>query len=377
MKKALSLIIAVVMISLCFAPALTASAASQRKVTFGSYPQTEVTKKSELSKLEAAQKNWKSYNYSYCDMEYADMDTDGDGDFDYRAVKITTPRSASLISRPWKNDKGQWVGTRQPYAGYNAGNTYYFKYEPIVWRVLDADKGLLLSDIVLDSQPYTAAYAEVKDWVRIDGGIYRKFVYGNAPASVWEYSAIRTWLNETFYNTAFTQDEKANIKTSEIDNVLLSFATFDNGTLDNNNFTVYSKYPNTRDKVFLPSASDISNTKYGFTARMGPNSEPADRLCISTDYAKSQGLDYMLQIRELERENSSYLLRTTGYGDKIWTVHADGTANEFTEGIDNTDDGIRPEICVNNVSSLKTYRQSFFAKLLYKIKIFFKVFFTN
>lgn len=60
-------------------------------------------------------------------------------------------------------------------------------YSPIEWRILDEknDYLLLVSDKCLDISNFSN-----------DGG------------NVWERSDIRNWLNDYFYNTAFTEDEK-------------------------------------------------------------------------------------------------------------------------------------------------------------------------
>lgn len=69
--------------------------------------------------------------------------------------------------------------------------------EPVPWIVMDqTDEGyLLISKYILDCGPYYG-YA----WDR------------------WEHTALRTWLNGTFYNTAFSQTEKEQMLTMELTN---------------------------------------------------------------------------------------------------------------------------------------------------------------
>lgn len=61
--------------------------------------------------------------------------------------------------------------------------------EPIKWKVvrLSDGKAILLADSILDMATYSATDAS------------------------WTNSSIRTWLNDTFYNTAFSDKEKASI----------------------------------------------------------------------------------------------------------------------------------------------------------------------
>ena len=38
--------------------------------------------------------------------------------------------------------------------GYYPNKVYYFKYEPLTWRVLDPDEGYVMCENVIDSQAY-------------------------------------------------------------------------------------------------------------------------------------------------------------------------------------------------------------------------------
>ena len=69
---------------------------------------------------------------------------------------------------------------------------------PIEWMVLarDGQKALLLSRYGLDAQPYNTEYKEV----------------------TWETCSLRSWLNGTFLNKAFTAREQGGILTTEVDN---------------------------------------------------------------------------------------------------------------------------------------------------------------
>ncbi len=70
--------------------------------------------------------------------------------------------------------------------------------EPIEWEVLDIDSGkaLLVSRYALEALPYNNEFAAV----------------------TWEECTLRKWLNDTFYNTAFNDTEKAKIMEKIIEN---------------------------------------------------------------------------------------------------------------------------------------------------------------
>ncbi len=125
-------------------------------ILFGNYPQTKVSETTAL-KNAANAATWKSYGYyigndSYDGdmaasdfMKYADFSLNG---VKYRAVKFTKyrPMSTSYTSR---------TGTStQDNNGYSTNTTYYFKFEPLEWRVLDPSVGLVLCETVIDAQAY-------------------------------------------------------------------------------------------------------------------------------------------------------------------------------------------------------------------------------
>ena len=70
---------------------------------------------------------------------------------------------------------------------------------PVKWIVLDIrdNKALLLSKYGLDAVPYND---------------------DNNSAVTWETCTLRTWLNDTFLNAAFTQEEAEAILMTQVDN---------------------------------------------------------------------------------------------------------------------------------------------------------------
>ena len=237
--------------------------------TFGTYPQSKVTDSALLTSLNSASgtlptsansQAWTSYGYyisgssatSY--MWYIDLVNGSD---EYRGVYFTSyrPYSTSTTS-PFAN-------SYQDDNGYSTSNVYWFKYEPITWRVLDvqAGKAFLMANLVLDSQDYHYSTS-----ARTIGG---STVYSNN----YKESHIRSWLNDNFYNTAFNTEEKARIQTTTVDNSVASTGYFINP---------YA-FANTIDKVFLLSYAEATNAAYGFSAN-------ASRQLAPSAYAKAQGV---------------------------------------------------------------------------------------
>lgn len=178
--------------------------------------------------------------------------------------------------------------------GYFTLEVYWFKYEPIKWKILttSGNSAFIMSDIALDSfsmQPdrkeenRDGLYASYNNSTGVPDGTY---------ANNWEYSFIRGWLNETFYNEVFNNLQKEIIKTMKLDNSARS--------CNPNEYPKYYGYgekagknkfadqcKDTDDKIFLLSLRDITTTAYGFNKDVKAE-DPARNLKAS-DFAKLHG----------------------------------------------------------------------------------------
>lgn len=178
--------------------------------------------------------------------------------------------------------------------GYFTFEVYWFKYEPIKWRILttSGNSAFIMSDIALDSfsiQPDRKSenrdglFAEYNNSTGVPDGTY---------ANNWEYCFLRGWLNETFYNEVFNKLQKEIIQTTHLDN-----------TARSSNPNEYPKYygygekagknkfadqcKDTDDKIFLLSLRDITTTAYGFNKDV--KAEDPARNLQATDFAKLHG----------------------------------------------------------------------------------------
>ena len=176
--------------------------------------------------------------------------------------------------------------------------------EDIEWLVLDVqgNKALLLSRYALDSQPYNSAYGK----------------------TTWESCTLRSWLNSTFLDTAFTAEEKASILMTEVDN----------GVPQNNSEWNVRGCNNTEDMVFLLSYKD---TERYFDDRDA-------RICTPTSYAISMGAD----TRTLDggvTDAGWWWLRSPGESEtQASFVNFDGT--RYTNAVGNDYLSVRPAIWV-------------------------------
>ena len=351
MKKILSALL-VVLMCLTSAPLggfeLTAEAADYKVgdiIQFGSYPQSEVKDEAlvaELNALAPEWDEWTSYGYysgtgSYGSMvqgdwmRYIDIKHNGNK---YRGVKFTQYRPDYTDVALSSNTYITFLDDN----GYNIDTVYWFKIEPIDWRVLDPATGLVMCETVIDSQPYSNTIYRNGD------GIYDCFndsSYKNY-ASDYETSSIRKWLNNDFYNTAFTDSEKQEISTTTLNN---------DGYYTSVGITGYEKLDSnsTNDKIFLLSYNEVRNSNYGFSS--SATAYDTARRAQGSDYAKSQGLYVYRSSGSTYNNNSDWLLRSPSYS-AIYCCSVDKYGCVFDYcGIGSTYHGVRPALCLNDIEN--------------------------
>lgn len=198
-----------------------------------------------------------------------------------------------------------------PYRAAEKGDTISFGHfeqdndlsngpEPIQWIVVDKIDGqlLLLSASCLKGMAYnTAAFTPV----------------------TWETSSLRTWLNEDFFSSAFTEEEKALILTVSNENPDHSIVETPGGR-------------DTRDRVFVLCERDT------VIYLNDPADEEAVGKAQGTEYAKANGL------QTDEEGNASWWLRSPGMYEYI-AQFVDQNGEPYTNGASTDIDylcGVRP-----------------------------------
>ncbi len=182
--------------------------------------------------------------------------------------------------------------------------------EKIAWRVLMVENGkaFLLADKILECKPFNLNLKEV----------------------TWETCTLRAWLNEGFYNAAFTTAEKAMILTTD----LVNEDNPEYGTDGGNN---------TIDKLFLLSYSEATNPSYSFSSDIS-NADPA-RQAQGTDFAKDKEL--LTAIDGSYPGNGPWWVRSPGV-NKEGAGFIDCDGNVFYGfNVDNGGMGIRPALWIN------------------------------
>lgn len=143
--------------------------------------------------------------------------------------------------------------------------------EPIKWRVLsvEGNDAFLMADQPLDCRKYSGNQNDFS--IDVD--------YESELPATWEDCSLRTWLNETFYQDAFSQEEGEAIQTVTVTN-------------EDNPITGIGGGNNTEDKVYLLSLSEAVTAAYGFSTGSG---ESVSRAAEGTKYAeKNDSMDFDL-----------------------------------------------------------------------------------
>ncbi len=286
----------------------------RKTITYGLYPQTVVSDAATIDALDKLTTTEPNGWYLYNDEYYVKLKADiyiSPNCFDKREPKF---KNGTVII---------------------SGKIYWFKCEPIVWKVLRKRNGryLVLSSYVLDAHCY------------------------DDDSNSYYFSDIRKWLNNEFYNSAFAFcDKDKYIQTTTIDN---SAYPTDNSS---NEYAYDAK-----DKMFLLSFEDYLNTKYGFSSYNGPDES---RECKHTDYAgvKNDGVGYGTfgYWTRSPRSSFSKLAWLVGYDGGLHTygmVDGDGYYDDskgrfiyFWQRINVG--GVRPSLCIKTAYSIAEFNNS-------------------
>ncbi len=345
-KKCLSLVLSFAIVMLTALPVF-ATEKEYRKgdiIEFGVYPQDLVEDAVILAKLNSEDKTWQNLPFqervfnedssivqiaTKVEYQYCDITADGEK---YRAVKTIED-----------------------------GSVNYFKFTPIEWIVLNPETGFVISVDTLDVKPF---YNKVELT-----GMHIDAAGENLDKDPLDYteSDLRTWLNNDFYNTAFSDIQKKSVKLTTINNYRYGndFSQLGDGGVffvnhGYDRIYEYEWYEDTEDNVFLLSVREYF--EYGF------NEAHIPEVGLSVDVnslSYSTASDYAHHIRiwsgnEFYAYCTAWWLRSAGGneyticyyypwdGMMVWY----GMASGFS-----ADDeiGIRPAMCIDLENFDKTY----------------------
>lgn len=251
----------------------------------------------------------------YCDVCEKQCPYTRDGNYIYFGEYPQSIKADNVTITTAVDDRGYYLGSdgnyyakvvADPYSTsytfssgseITKGEAYYFKVEPIRWRILSSDDetALILCDSIIANMAYRKDYS-----------------------NNYKNSDVRAWLNATFYETAFDHLQRSIILTTTVDNSVAS--------------TGHSSNPHacedTEDKIFLLSYSEVTNSSYGF-ASSASTYDTARRMKTS-DYSRATGA-YMSTNGS---GNGRWWLRSPDIdsGPYARDIYLDGQVSNYTIG---------------------------------------------
>lgn len=219
----------------------------------------------------------------------------------------------------------EYVGQIITFGNFEQDGNHSNGKEPIEWIVLsiNGDKALVISRYILDTLPY-----------------YQDGVDDNHIVT-WSNSYLRYWMNNDFYNSAFSSQEQARIALTTLDNPNPN-EFYD---LKGKHTSYYNDYTaSTQDRIFALSYKEVTaymgvtqltGSYWGYASPMLMTEATPDTLGgilinkeLSADYysANLSGTNYPSQ--NVGRCGQCWWLRSSGY--RLWEPGDTSSDNSYT-----------------------------------------------
>ena len=277
-------------------------------VNFGSYPQSEIKDPKIINLLNSKVNSlpssifmgeWSRGNHEY--MYCINKNHEGEKYCGVYFTGITNPSTTKVN-------------------GYSIDTIYWFKYEPIKWRILSKDSGnaLVFTEMIIDGRCF---YPEIYD---------NRELYGETIEPVnWAHSTIRKWLSSDFASNAFVYAQKSAIVETKLDNKTTAVP----GSL-------HREQSDTTDTIFLLSYKDMVNKEYGFKESF--NERDPNRQKKITDYARIRGVstEGNWWTRSPYETNPHFL------ANGIAIINTIGSIDILASSVDNTMIGVVPAMII-------------------------------
>ena len=311
--------------TLNFGIATTQSTSSRIKVTdeaiggnyyyyveLGEYPQTVVEDTVTVSALNAlsdSAKTGRTFTVGASD----DSAQTAHVEYSYNGAKYVKVASAVVYGTDEQYKFS--TGTKA-----TSGNAYWFKVEPIKWFLLEAYSATKTA--------YTGSTTNLRV---ISEQLLTANVMFDADTNPWNTSNIRAWLNDAFYTSAFSAEDKGYI----VKNTTRYFGTNQYSTQDD--YTVTTGGNTTEDNVWLISYYEAGNTYYGANAylnKKGRAATPTDFAIVNKANMYTNGCGWYWLRSASSASNSACCVGIGGGWDYSYSVY-------------DTSSGVRPALLIS------------------------------
>ena len=197
------------------------------------------------------------------------------------------------------------VGDKVTYGTYEQDNDTSNGKEDIEWLVLEKEGNrlLLISDKALDCQPYNESNDDV----------------------TWETCSLRKWMNNTFFDAAFSKYEQVMIQSTNV-------------SADKDPYWDTDPGKATTDKVFLLSINEVN--KYFASDK--------ERKCVPTAYAIENGVGADIYEDKDSAATCWWWLRSRGGSQfNAAAVGSYGDVDEYGGPVDSGTGAVRPAIWID------------------------------
>ena len=222
------------------------------------------------------------------------------------AVAVSLLFIMGVFNNTPQKSKVVQVGDTITFGKYEQDNDLSNGAEDIEWIVLSIEdnKALVISKYALDCKAYNYIKTNI----------------------TWEYCSIRKWLNDSFYNSAFSSEEQTKIEITTVYNDV------------NPDFTTLVGSA-TEDKVFLLSISEV---------RQYFSSEESLE-CIATEYAKRWGVYTYTTDDNIDGNDTCWWwLRTPGaYSMFASSVTHNGLVDTTGQNVTRNNNAVRPAMWID------------------------------
>ncbi|MDR1697744.1 MAG: DUF6273 domain-containing protein, partial [Erysipelotrichaceae bacterium] len=180
------------------------------------------------------------------------------------------------------------------------GNTYYFKVEPIKWRIIDAENGVILAD-----------------------KLHGRYLFNDTSVR-WHESLLQGYLNNNWFPFIFTDEERSLVINTRHE-------------YDDSFYSDTYVHTTSSDYMYLLSAAEYMNPTYGFS-----NTTSADsaRVCVVSDYARATGIG-------LNSPNTGYYYTRTPISQDEMVCFSGEDGQLITASYQDTRCGIRPAMVID------------------------------
>ncbi len=231
-------------------------------------------------------------------------------------------------------DNNWWIEGKNTYVAVGEATSAELEIDEAGYWVVNGVKGQLKAQVqvllnaVSKGEVTITGSGPTKEHPEETTIVNYKFVVVDNNDKTWKNSYLRYWLNNDFYNAAFSSSEKNNIVLANVSNKGVSFPAYST-----------HEGQDTQDYVYLLSFNDLIRRRFGF--KVQTDISDSNRVAYNTEFAIKTGAE------NSDTNQGKYFSRSPGFTiEYLSGVFFDGKIS--TTGFNNaySSIGVRPVITI-------------------------------